>query len=286
MVRAAAGTDPWSPESGVAPPNPAEPIRASRFGRRRLSIQGIFTLIAAINAVVLGYLLLQSVQLLRDSQGTSKDILLNLLLTALLSVLALLSFLIIRRRIIQPIRRLLEESIQIQREQSQGLFSIRGNDEISGLAEGFNRVLMAMRRAMEDLDRSHRDLMTAQQQITESLHYAGVFQQAILPGNELEECFGGEHYVLWMPRDRVGGDFYLVHRQDGQVLLGVADCAGHGVAGAMMTMLARAGVDRAIQALGIASPAALLARTDRELRALLGEAEGSRALATSMDRRF
>lgn len=283
MVRAAAGTGPLSAEAGAASPDPAWPDPARRSGRRRLSIQGSFTLIAAINALVLGYLLLQSVQLLRASQGTNADLLLNLLLTVLLSVLALLSFLIIRRRIIEPIRRLLQESNQIQRDQSQGLFSTRGNDEISGLARGFNRVLLAMRRAMDDLDRSHRDLMAAQHQITESLHYAGIFQQAILPGRELEECFGGEHYVIWMPRDRVGGDFYLVHRQDGQVLVGVADCAGHGVAGAMMTMLARAGVDRAIQALGIESPAALLTRTDRELRALLGEAEGSRALATSMD---
>lgn len=284
MVRGPAGTDPSAPqpEAGASASSTLSgPWRGPR--RRRLSIQGSFTLIAAINALVLGYLLLQSVQLLRSSQGTNNEILLNLLLTTLLSVLALLSFLIIRRRIVQPIRRLLQESIQIQRERNQGFFSIRGNDEISGLAEGFNRVLKAMRRAMDDLDRSHRDLMEAQHQINESLHYAGIFQQAILPGRELEECFGRDHYVLWLPRDRVGGDFYLVHRQEKQVLLGVADCAGHGVAGAMMTMLARAGVDRAIQELGIASPAALLARTDRELRALLGEAEGSRALATSMD---
>jgi len=129
----------------------------------------------------------------------------NLLLTALLSVLALLSFLIIRGRIAQPIRPLLQESQRIQADRSQGFFSASGSDEISGLAQGFSGVLGTMRQAMDDLAISHRALLEAQGQINGSLHYASILQRAVLPDTELEENFGAAHGLLWLPRDRVGG---------------------------------------------------------------------------------
>jgi serine phosphatase RsbU (regulator of sigma subunit) len=284
MVRVASGTDhPHARSTREAPDGRHGPSRWRGRRSRNLSIQGSFSLIAFINAVVLGYLLLQSVKLLNHSGGNNPGEVVNLLLTALLSVLALLSFLIIRGRIVQPIRQLLQESQRIQADRSQGFFSSSGSDEISGLAQGFNGVLGTMRQAMDDLAISHRALLEAQGQINASLHYASILQRAILPDTELEVNFGAAHGLLWLPRDRVGGDFYLVQRQGQRVLVGVADCAGHGVAGAMMTMLARAGVDRAIQELGIHSPAALLARTDQEMRGLLGGAGSSRAVATSMD---
>ena len=258
-------------------------IAAEARATGRLSIQSTFTVITAINAMVLGYLLLQSLLVLRQAAAMTAGLLLSLLLTALLSVLALLSFLIIRRRIVEPIRRLMHESQQIQQDLGRGFLSGGGSDEIGTLADGFNRVLRTMRQAMDGLDRSRRDLLDAQRQIEESLRYAGLLQQAVLPHQELNACFGLDHYLVWLPQQRVGGDFFLIHRCDQMVLVGVADCAGHGVAGAMMTMLARAGVDHAIHAVGLASPAALLAATDRELRNLLGSAEAARSLATSMD---
>ena len=288
MVRAAAGTDHHPSRRTREPPayrrGPGRgPGRWPGRRSKRLSIQASFSLIASINGVVLVYLLLQSVKLLHHSGGNNPAEVVNLLLTGLLSVLALLSFLIIRGRIVQPIRQLLQESQRIQADRSEGFFSVNGNDEISGLAQGFNGVLGTMRQAMDDLAISHGALLETQGKINDSLHYASILQRAILADTELEENFGAAHGLLWLPRDRVGGDFYLVHRQGQLVLVGVADCAGHGVAGAMMTMLARAGVDRAIQELGIHSPAALLARTDQEMRGLLGGAGSSRAVATSMD---
>jgi serine phosphatase RsbU (regulator of sigma subunit) len=178
---------------------------------------------------------------------------------------------------------MLQESQRIQADQSQGFFTASGNDEISGLAQGFNGVLSTMRQAMDDLAISHRALLKAQGQINDSLHYASILQRAILPDTELVESLGQAHGLLWLPRDRVGGDFYVVHRDGERVLVGVADCAGHGVAGAMMTMLARAGIDRFIQQLGIDSPAAVLQATNAGMHLVLSEAQLSRALATSMD---
>lgn len=105
----------------------------------------------------------------------------------------------------------------------------------------------------------------------------------MLPDRELQEIFGSYHCLLWLPRDSVGGDCYVAHRSGPLALVGVGDCAGHGVSGAMMAMLASAALDRAIQEKGLHSPAALLQRTDAVLRMLLGKADRSRAVATTMD---
>lgn len=250
---------------------------------RRLTIHGTFTLIAALNGFVLAYLLVSSLQALAVSGLANPAVVLSLSLTVLLALLAGLSYLIIRRRIVAPIRRLLSEALWIQREDPAGVFSIVGEDEISTLAAGFNEVLRCMRQALMDLDASNRDLLAAREQIEASLAYASLLQRSILPAQELAELFGEQHGLLWLPRDRVGGDWYLVHRAGPRLLLGVGDCAGHGVSGAMMTMLARAALDRAISELGVDSPAALLHRTDAVLRGLLGDADRSEAVATSMD---
>lgn len=250
---------------------------------RRLSIEATFTLIGLLNGLVLLYLLAAALRQLAIAGGGDAAAVLTVLLTLLLAVLAGLSYLILRRRIVVPIRRLLREARLIHSDNPDGFFSIAGEDEISLLASGFNAVLARMRQALADLDASNRDLLTARRQIEGSLDYANILQRAILPDRDLRELFGSEHGLLWLPRDSVGGDWYLAHRQGQRALLGVADCAGHGVSGAMMTMLARAALDRAIEEGGLSSPAALLDRTDTVLRGLLGEADSSRVVATSMD---
>lgn len=260
-------------DAGARSPRPA----------RRLSIEATFTLIAAINGIVLAYLLATAVRVLRVSGGGERQVVVSLALTVLLAVLAVLSYLILKRRIVGPIRRLLRESRQIRTEDPSSFFSTPGEDEISRLALGFNQVLRGMRQALADRDASNRDLLAARHQIDSSLRYANILQRSILPDRQLQESLGTEQAVLWLPRDSVGGDCYLVHRQAGQDLVGVADCAGHGVSGAMMTMLAQAALDRAIFERGLASPGALLESTDQALRLLLGEADSSRDVATSVD---
>jgi len=91
------------------------------------------------------------------------------------------------------------------------------------------------------------------------------------------------HAVLWRPRDVVGGDFYVYRAGEQGYLLGVVDCAGHGVPGALMTMLAHAAIDQAIADAGLSDPAAILARTDQIVRAMLRDQPEQQALATNMD---
>ncbi len=76
--------------------------------------------------------------------------------------------------------------------------------------------------------------------ITASINYAQRIQNAMLPLQEkFDELFGIDNsFVLFKPKDIVSGDFYWLHELDnGQIILGVADCTGHGVPGAFMSMI-------------------------------------------------
>ena len=95
---------------------------------------------------------------------------------------------------------------------------------------------------------AQRDLVTKQkdkilehkQSITDSIQYASRIQTAILPPDEVIKYLLPKHFILYKPRDIVSGDFYwLTHRQ-GEIIIVVADCTGHGVPGAFMSMLGSA----------------------------------------------
>ncbi len=92
---------------------------------------------------------------------------------------------------------------------------------------------------------SHRDIVIKQKEhieeihknLTDSINYAERIQQAVLPGNKfLLENFH-DHFVLFMPHSVVSGDFYWVTRVNKWLIFTAADCTGHGVPGAFMSML-------------------------------------------------
>ncbi len=80
-----------------------------------------------------------------------------------------------------------------------------------------------------------------QRNILDSIHYASRIQQAILPQNEiLHDLFDTNLFILFKPRDIVSGDFYWLGKKGGKKIILAADCTGHGVPGAFMSMLGTA----------------------------------------------
>jgi len=85
--------------------------------------------------------------------------------------------------------------------------------------------------------KAQRDQIAYQKKhITDSIEYAKMIQAAILPSMELFS-HKLDHFVLFKPRDIVSGDFYWVEEMEERVLIVTADCTGHGVPGAFMSML-------------------------------------------------
>ena len=171
------------------------------------------------------------------------------------------------------------------------------DDEIGELTEAFGVMASKVRRHTEELEatvrertrelvQANQEMASAHKKINDSISYASLIQRAILPDRQLTASLGERHFVLWRPRDVIGGDFYVYREVEGGCLLGVVDCAGHGVAGAFMTMLAHAAIDQAIGEAGATDPAAILHRADVAMRAMLQAEASRRGIATMMDAGF
>ena len=85
---------------------------------------------------------------------------------------------------------------------------------------------------------AQRDQIALQnKEITDSILYAKRIQQAVLPGKITLDRTLPDHFILLKPRDIVSGDFYWVEEKNEMVIICAADCTGHGVPGAFMSLL-------------------------------------------------
>jgi serine phosphatase RsbU (regulator of sigma subunit) len=109
-------------------------------------------------------------------------------------------------------------------------------------------------------------------QTMQSIEYASVIQRAMLRASrEALATALGDAALAWEPRDVVGGDFYHFAAHDDGWFGALADCTGHGVPGAFMTLLASSALSKALEQLGPRDPAALLSAVNRSLKALLSQ---------------
>ncbi len=167
-------------------------------------------------------------------------------------------------------------------------------DEIGDLTRNFDQMarnVLEYTRDLEDrvqqrtqaLQEAHQRIDEAHRQLTSSIECASLFQQALLPSAQLLQHFPGELQALWRPRDLVGGDLYVYRPLDNAGLLVLMDCAGHGVPGALMTMIAHATLDVALARHDPADAAGLLACYDQTLRTLLPVRQRFGQLTSDMD---
>jgi serine phosphatase RsbU (regulator of sigma subunit)/uncharacterized protein HemY len=92
--------------------------------------------------------------------------------------------------------------------------------------------------AQRNLATQQRDEITKQKElITDSISYASKIQNAVLPQNDYIDKVMQEHFILYRPRDIVSGDFYWLSQRNDKLVIAAADCTGHGVPGAFMSML-------------------------------------------------
>ena len=114
-------------------------------------------------------------------------------------------------------------------------------------------------KTQRDYALSQRDEITRQkQEIIDSIIYAKRIQNAILPKKtDLDSTL--DHYFIYnKPRDIVSGDFYWVSRQQNKKIAAVADCTGHGVPGAFMSLIGVAFLNKIVNEKSITSPAEIL----------------------------
>jgi serine phosphatase RsbU (regulator of sigma subunit) len=112
-----------------------------------------------------------------------------------------------------------------------------------------------------ELNKTLSELKAQKLELTDSINYARRIQKAILRNpNAIKELFP-ESFIIYKPKDILAGDFYMAEKIDGKIILAVADCTGHGVPGAIISVVCHTAVKRAIRRVGLSNAAAILQET-------------------------
>ncbi|MCB0410287.1 MAG: SpoIIE family protein phosphatase [Flavobacteriales bacterium] len=98
-------------------------------------------------------------------------------------------------------------------------------------------------------------------EIMDSIGYAKRIQTAILPPNKVVKEYLQNSFILYKPKDIVAGDFYWMEHKDGKILFAAADCTGHGVPGAMVSVVCNNGLNRSVREYGLTDPGKILDKT-------------------------
>jgi serine phosphatase RsbU (regulator of sigma subunit) len=112
--------------------------------------------------------------------------------------------------------------------------------------------------------------------IIDSINYAKRIQSAMLPDESVFKSIFRDAFILYQPRDIVSGDFYYATELEGKKLVLAADCTGHGVPGALMSMVGSNIINKLVHENNIFDPKLLLEKLHEQLRhALKQDQKGS-----------
>ncbi len=160
--------------------------------------------------------------------------------------------------------------LQAQQEQIE-----QYNEELRQQNEEINAILELANTQKNELEHQHKE-------ITDSIAYAQRIQQAILPfANRFQKTFGADNFfILYKPRNVVSGDFYWLYEGENPTsplqnltTLIVADCTGHGVPGAFMSMIGTQLLQEIVIQKNINSPEKILAKLQKEVTYALKQKE-------------
>ncbi|NQV52480.1 MAG: SpoIIE family protein phosphatase [Flavobacteriales bacterium] len=112
-----------------------------------------------------------------------------------------------------------------------------------------------------DLKEKSDELEEKNKEIIDSITYAKRIQEAILPPDLLFAEQVPNSFVLFLPKDIVAGDFYWLEQVDDLVLFAAADCTGHGVPGAMVSVVCHGALNRSVREFQLRDPGEILDRT-------------------------
>ena len=170
----------------------------------------------------------QSELVIQKEQGEKQKLTIIFVIIGLVLVILFAAFVVHRLRISRKQKMIIEEQKGIVDEKNTIL-----NQQIEEII------------TQRDEIEAQRDLVSTQKkqieniysELTDSIYYAEKIQRAVLPTPELMSSMLSEYFILFKPKDIVSGDFYYVAKRKNIIIAAVADCTGHGVPGAFMSML-------------------------------------------------
>lgn len=146
-----------------------------------------------------------------------------------------------------------------------------------------SRLSMRLNESRQSLALSFEQVEAANNQIMDSIRYASSIQRAILPQLHSLTSHLEDYFVIWQPRDVIGGDLYWFFCHHNDIMIAVIDCTGHGVPGAIMTMLAGTTLNRVVNELGYGDPSLVLTNMNKMIRDTLSSDENNSFYDNGLD---
>jgi serine phosphatase RsbU (regulator of sigma subunit) len=127
------------------------------------------------------------------------------------------------------------------------------------------KILKEKEEALELFAQQKIELELKDKSVTDSLIYAQRIQEALLPSEAYFRKHFKDSFIFFKPKDIVSGDFYWIGEKGDKVFVVAADCTGHGVPGALMSMIGWKIIEKAINEDNIEIPSQILAVLDKGL---------------------
>lgn len=129
------------------------------------------------------------------------------------------------------------------------------------LESEIDKAIVEIRSQKEEVEKQKDVIEEAHKEITDSIAYAKRIQTAILPPQKLVKEYLDNSFILYKPKDVVAGDFYWMQHKNDMILFAAADCTGHGVPGAMVSVICNNGLNRSVREYGLTDPGEILDKT-------------------------
>lgn len=164
------------------------------------------------------------------------------------------------------VRSFLKQRKQNAKLEEKNLEIQEKNKQINSIKDSVERRNIILARKNEEIEKKTKNL-------TDSLNYAQRIQDAMLPADDYFLSHLPESFVFLRPREVVSGDFYWLSKKNHKYILAAADCTGHGVPGAFMSMIGNNLFHEIVQVKGIIEPAAILQELNRGIQRVLKQQE-------------
>lgn len=194
--------------------------------------------------------------------GLSAFVFVFFLMLAVLSIPVSMS-LYLARSFARTSRSLQDKLTEVQQLSQQALTHAREKEEMlagqnTRLEEMVQVRTLEVEQQKNKIEKQKEELEVRNREITDSLHYAHFLQQAILPHlsfirEQVRDCF-----VIYRPKDIVAGDFYFAETEGDYFFIAAADCTGHGVPGAMLSVMCSNALNQAVHESSLREPGAVL----------------------------
>lgn len=208
------------------------------------------------------------------------------LLWVILAILtgAILLALVIANFFVRPIIRLSKSAEEIVQGNLNVEIPIYSNDEVGKLASQLSKASQVMVKRLDEQKKLNeqleiqKDEMTSQKQqlehankqVSDSIIYAQRIQRSILPETSVMSRLVKDTFVFYEPKDVVSGDFYWFERvrqgRNEYLVIACADCTGHGVPGAIMSIMGSNQLTNIVYYQNYLDPNKILSRLDKVIK--------------------